>query len=357
MKQSKQSSAFAALAAAALFGASAPLSKILLGSIDPIPMAALLYLGSGIGAILFRFLLRVGGEPPQETGLTKADTPWLAGAILAGGVAAPIFLMRGLQHTPGATASLLLNFETVATTLIALVAFREAIGKRTAWVVALVTLAAILLSWNTTGGWGFSTGALAIVAACAFWGIDNNVTRQISAKDPLTIVLYKGLGAGLFSTLLALFLHQSFPGFKDILFAMLLGAASYGLSITLFILAMRGMGAARTSALFGSAPFAGALISFILLREQPGLLFYPAVLLMAVGTWLLVSEHHEHQHLHEAFTHDHRHAHDEAHHIHDHSGTEDAAGIEHAHPHNHEQHAHTHPHLPDIHHRHEHEDE
>ena len=346
------SAALAALTAAALFGASAPLSKLLLENIEPVPMAALLYLGSGIGTILFRLPLGWGKDrQPQETALSRSDLPWLLGAVLSGGVAAPILLMIGLEHTPGATASLLLNFETAATSLIAFFAFREAVGRKVWAAIGLVTAASILLSWDPAGGWGFSAGSLAVLGACALWGLDNNFTRHISAKDPRTIVTIKGLVAGSFSAMLALLAGQRLPVGIDLLLALLLGAMSYGLSITLFILALRGLGAARTSALFGSAPFAGMLLSLILLGERPEPIFLPALALMVAGAWLLLSEDHGHWHLHESILHDHRHAHD-AHH--EHQGS--SAG-EHAHAHTHAPTQHDHDHNPDLHHRHEHSDE
>jgi drug/metabolite transporter (DMT)-like permease len=355
MNRSTLPSILAALAAAVLFGASAPLAKILLGGIDPVPLAALLYLGSGASAVLLDLVVSLTGpETRRETGLSKNDLPWLTGAILTGGVAAPILLMLGLQYTPAATAALLLNFEMVATTLIALLVFKEAVGRRAWWAVGLVTVASVVLSWNSTAGWGFSPGALAILAACTLWGIDNNLTGNISAHNPLRIVLFKGLGAGLCSTLIALMVGQRFPAPSSLLLALLLGALSYGLSITLFILAMRGLGAARTSTLFGSAPFAGALIAFALLREPFTLAFLPALLLMATGGWLLLSENHVHAHIHQAFVHDHRHNHRDDHHRHTHSELAVRAGEEHAHPHHHEPVEHSHTHAPDLHHRHAH---
>ncbi len=220
-----------ALLAAALFGASAPLAKLLLGEIQPIPLAALLYLGSGLGLLAWTRLYRApdGGEAP----LAPRDIPWLLGTVLAGGVAGPIVLMFSLRNTPAATASLLLNFEAIATTLIAAIAFREAIGRRVWWAVAATTLASILLSWNANGGWGFSLGALGVLAACGLWGLDNNLTRHISAKDPLVIVIVKGLGAGTLSSVLALVVRQAFPRPAAALGAMLLGSVSYGLGIVL----------------------------------------------------------------------------------------------------------------------------
>jgi drug/metabolite transporter (DMT)-like permease len=341
-----------ALIAALLFGTSAPLAKLLLGEIEPIPLAAFLYLGSGIGLVgvkLFQRITIKGIE--REAGIKKPDYPWLAGAVIAGGVAAPITLLFSLKNTPAATASLLLNFEGVATTLIAVLAFKESISRRVWWAVALTTLACIILSTNPNAKWGFSLGALGIIAACIFWGIDNNFTRNISAKDPLMIVIIKGLGAGSFSLALAILLGNKIPAPGGILGALVLGSLSYGISIVLFIRAMRGLGAARTSALFSTAPLAGMLLSFILFREFPSWLFMIAFPLMVAGTLFLVGEEHEHYHVHQMEIHEHAHVHDDGHHEHDHDGEEVQ---NHSHVHKHDELAHTHQHMPDLYHRHNH---
>ncbi len=345
-----------ALLAAILFGASAPLAKILLGEMDAIPMAGFLYLGSGAGALLLLMLehLRHNGQS-VEAHLTRAEIPWLMGAMLAGGVAAPIVLLLGLQSTPASTASLLLNFESVATTLIAVLAFKEAVDRRIWWAIGLITLASILLSWNTSGSWGISLGALGIMTACFLWGLDNNFTRHISAKNPLIIVAVKGLGAGTFSLVLSLALGKALPALIPALLTMVLGAFSYGLSIYLFILAMHSLGSARTSALFGSAPFVGTLLSVVLLKEMPQGLFWFSVPIMAIGAWLMLSENHDHHHIHEPADHIHNHAHPDEHHDHPHLADAPLVNGVHAHPHQHERLAHDHPHMPDLHHRHTHE--
>jgi drug/metabolite transporter (DMT)-like permease len=345
-----------ALAAAVLFGMSAPFAKLFLGEVEPIILAAFLYLGSGLGLLLFKGAQRLGGTAVlAETPISKEDIPWLAGAILAGGIAAPIVLLSSLRETAAATASLLLNFEGVATTLIAALAFREAVTRR-AWVAILaITAATILLSYSPGSNWGFSLSALGILLACVLWGIDNNFTRNISAKDPLAIVIVKGLVAGLFSLLLALILGNSLPNWAIILGALLLGSLSYGLSITLFIRAMRHLGAARTSALFGTAPLAGVVVSLLLFNETPGLLFLLALPLTIVGAIFLVNEEHSHYHAHIATFHDHWHSHDDDHHLHNHDG-EEAGQAAHAHPHQHEPLTHEHHHLPDISHRHSHDE-
>ena len=342
-----------ALTAALLFGASAPFAKLLLGGIEPILLAGLLYLGSGLGLLIakiFRSFTRRSAD--AEAGLKGRDFGWLTGAILAGGVAAPIILLISLDRTPAATASLLLNFEVVATTLIAVLVFREAVGKKVAFAITLITLASILLSVDMKSSWGFSLGALGILAACVLWGIDNNFTRNISSKDPTTITLLKGFIGGSFSVGLALLLGNRLPAVGLVLAALALGAFSYGLSIVLFIRAMRGMGAARTSALFSTAPLAGLLLSMLIFRVLPGWVFLPALVLAALGTWLLVNEQHQHEHEHAAVTHEHAHTHTDGHHSHDHN---EKVITKHSHEHVHPLQIHDHAHLPDTDHRHAHE--
>ena len=339
-----------ALFAAVLFGANAPFAKILLGEIDPVLLAALLYLGSGFGLLGLRFL---GISALREAPLARADWPWLAGAIAAGGVVAPILLMYSLRHTPASLASLLLNFESVATAIIAVYAFKEAINRRTVFALSCITVASVILSWNSSGSWGFSLGALGVLAACIMWGIDNNFTRNISGKDPFSIVTVKGLAAGFFSLLLALLLGNSLPSWNLVLLAMLLGSVTYGGSIVLFVNALRGLGAARTSALFGTAPLAGMLLSFLILGESMTLMFIAALPLMLLGTIMLLYERHSHIHVHKETIHEHKHCHDDAHHEHSH-GASLAPDEIHSHLHAHPAIEHEHAHAPDTHHRHSH---
>jgi len=287
MSRSHGISILQALFAALLFGASAPLAKLLLGQVSPIALAGLLYLGSGIGVLLVKI---VQGASTKEARITRPDWKWLAGAVIAGGVAAPIVLLFSLQQTPASTASLLLNFEGVATTTIAVLVFREAVSKRALWAVVCVGIASILLTWDTSEQWGLSLGALGVLGACILWGIDNNFTRRISAKDPLTIVLVKGLGAGTFSLLLALVLGNVLPALAVVLGALLLGSISYGMSIVLFIRAMRGLGASRTSALFGTSPVAGVILSLIIFHDPLNTLFLIALPLIVIAIGLLLSE-------------------------------------------------------------------
>ncbi|HLO31862.1 MAG TPA: EamA family transporter [Anaerolineales bacterium] len=335
-----------ALLAALFFGASAPVSKLLLGDVPPILMAALLYLGSGTGISLIKLFQRITSNQ-KEAGIKTPDVKWLAGAIISGGILAPIILMISLKNTPASTASLLLNFEGVGTTLIAMFFFRESISRRALAAIFAITLASIFLSTNFQGGFGFSPGALGILLACVLWGVDNNFTRNISAKDPLTIVAWKGLVAGTFSLLLGFWLGQQAPKLGTILSILLLGFISYGLSTMLFIYSMRGLGAARTSALYGTAPLAGVLLSILIFKDPITLLFGIAAVLMIAGALLLANEEHAHFHIHMPVVHEHIHRHTDDFHAH----SEDQAS--HSHEHEHPRTEHEHGHMPDIHHRHE----
>jgi drug/metabolite transporter (DMT)-like permease len=342
-----------ALLAALFFGASAPLSKLLLGEVPPVLMAAFLYLGSGTGITLARLSQRMTSTQ-REAGIKRPDVGWLVGAIVAGGIVAPILLMISLQHTPASTASLLLNFEGVATTLIALFFFRESISRRAFAAIIAITLASIFLSLTpqpasspfTNFLSGFSLGALGILLACTLWGLDNNFTRNISAKDPLTIVAWKGLVAGTFSLGLGLFLGQQLPSIPSILKILLLGFVSYGLSTMLFIYSMRGLGASRTSALYGTAPLAGVILSIVIFHDPLTWAFVVSATLMVAGALMLSSEEHAHFHIHQPVVHEHRHSHDEFH-------AHDTANVVHSHEHEHPRAEHEHGHMPDIHHRHE----
>lgn len=335
-----------ALLAALFFGASAPVSKFLLGDISPVFLASFLYLGSGTGIALTKLTQRKG----TEAGIQRADVKWLAGAIISGGILAPIVLMVSLQNTPASTASLLLNFEGVGTTLIALLFFKESISRRAWAAILVITLASIFLSTDLSSGFGLSLGALGVILACVLWGLDNNLTRNISGKDPLVIVASKGLVAGTFSFLLAWALGNPFPTAATILGTLVMGFVCYGLSTLLFIRSMRGLGAARTSALYGTAPLAGVLLSIVIFGEIPSVFFILAAILMIGGALLLINESHSHAHVHTAIVHEHSHNHADPMHAHD-----DSKGI-HSHEHEHPIEEHEHDHLPDIHHRHGHDE-
>lgn len=333
-----------ALASAALFGAGAPLAKLLLGQMDPWLLAGLLYLGSGVGLALLRPLL-----PRQGGAIARADWPWLAAAVVAGGIVGPVLMMVGLAHSPAASAALALNLEGVFTLGLAWVVFRENVDRRLLVGAAAILAGAALLSWQdqaSGGGWGL----IAIAGACLAWAVDNNLTRKLSAGDPVAIAMIKGLTAGAVNTGLALAAGQHLPALPVVAAAALLGLLAYGLSLVLFVLALRHLGTARTGAYFSSAPFVGAVLAIPLLGEAASPVLAAAGLLMALGLYLHLSESHAHDHVHDMIEHDHPHAHDE-HHQHGHVG--EVAGP-HSHAHVHQRLVHRHPHYPDIHHRHVH---
>jgi drug/metabolite transporter (DMT)-like permease len=339
--------------AAVLFGINAPLSKLLLEGVDPIVLAGLLYLGAGGALGLLLVVTSVGQAREREARLERRDIPWLLGAILTGGVAGPILLFIGLRQTPAATASLLLNFEVVATGLVAFTFFREPIGREV-WIgIAAVTVGGALLSVDPTAGWGISLGAVLILGACLAWGFDNNLTGRISLKDPKRIVTIKGLAAGGCSFALALVLGRPLPMLSHALLAVALGSVSYGASIALFVHSLRRVGAARTSAVFGTAPFVGVALSLLIFREAPEVSFYFALPLMILAVVVLGREKHAHYHEHEELRHTHRHNHADEHHLHDHPDIRDAR-LHHVHEHTHTRLSHNHPHRPDPHHRHSH---
>jgi drug/metabolite transporter (DMT)-like permease len=341
-----------AILSAALFGASTPFAKLLLGDgVDPWLLAGLLYLGSGAGLGIVEIVRRATGRVPTEAPLRRGDLPWLALVVLSGGVVGPVLLMVGLAATPAATASLLLNLEGLATMAIAWLIFRENVDRRLLAGAAAILAGAFLLSWQG-GPSGFGWGTLAIAGACLAWGIDNNLTRKLSAADPVQIALIKGLAAGAVNLTLALALGAHLPGAAAIGGAALIGFLGYGLSLVLFVLALRHLGAARTGAYFSTAPFIGALLAITLFGEPITAGLVIAGLLIASGVYLHLAERHEHAHAHEAFAHEHRHVHD-AHHQHPHAPG-DPVGEPHAHPHRHLPIAHSHAHYPDLHHRHGH---
>jgi len=347
---SLQRYAFFALAAAALFGASTPFAKLLLGEISPVVLAGMLYLGSGVGLALFK-LVRGASERPREARLAPRDWGWLTGAIFSGGVVAPVLLLWGLAGSGAAETSLLLNFEGVLTALVAGLLFREAVGIRV-WLAALVMLAGgLVLAYNPRATLAFSPQSLAIVGACFAWALDNNLTRKVAGADPVVTAMTKGLVAGSCNLALGLALGGLFPAAATAIGAVVLGFVAYGVSLVLFIYALRHLGAARTGAHFSTAPSTGAAIAVPLLGEPLSAGLLAATALMAIATWLVLSESHGHLHEHRRLAHAHRHVHDE-HHQHAHHGDE---GPEpHAHEHVHEPMRHAHPHVPDLHHRHRH---
>ncbi|MEE1888219.1 DMT family transporter [Pseudomonas carassii] len=339
-----------ALVAAALFGASTPLAKLLGVDTPPILLAGLLYLGSGVGLTLVRLVRDRGWQRP---GLPAGEWPWLLGAILFGGVLAPVALMFGLTRTAGATASLMLNLESVLTAVLAWVVFKENADRRIVIGMVAIVLGGIVLSWPqetaTAHDW---IGPLAVAFACLCWAIDNNLTRKVSASDALFIAGSKGLAAGVVNGGLALAIGSQLPALGTLGSIMLVGFLGYGVSLVLFVLALRGLGSARTGAYFSTAPFLGAAVAILMLGESVSVMFLLAAALMALGVWIHLMENHVHEHQHEALDHSHRHTHDE-HHQHEHDFEWDCAEP-HSHPHVHAPIRHSHAHFPDVHHRHRH---
>lgn len=337
----------AALGAAVLFGAGTPFAKVLLGQTSPWLLASLLYLGSGAGLLCLRIMRR-----SYRVKLSKAENGWLAGAIVFGGMIGPVLLMWGLSHVPASGASLLLNAEGVFTVLIAWFVFQENFDRRVALGMALIVLGVLVLAWPGELQFGETLPVLAILGACLAWAIDNNMTRQVSLADADFIAMMKGLVAGVTNLVLALIAGAALPTISATVLAGIIGFLSYGLSLALFVVALRHLGTARTGAYFSIAPFIGAIVAIPLLGEDIGVQLISAGVLMAFGVWLHFSERHEHAHLHLPLEHDHMHTHDE-HHQHTHNEPV-PLGTQHGHLHHHEPLSHIHPHYPDAHHRHDH---
>lgn len=347
MKMIFRSGVFAAMAAAVLFGGSTPIAKLLLAQTSPWLLAALLYLGSGIGLWVVRRLRRA---PAVHLG--SADWRWLAGAIVAGGIVGPVLLLLGLTAMSASGASLLLNAEGVLTALLAWFAFKENFDRRIALGMLAIIAGALVLSWPQEARFAGMWPALAILGACLAWAIDNNLTRKVSLSDATFIAMTKGLVAGSTNLALALITHATWPGSSTVAGAMLLGFASYGASLTLFVIGLRHLGAARTGAYFSVAPFFGAALAIVLLNEPITPQLLSAGMLMAIGVWLHLTEKHKHEHIHEVLEHDHEHIHDE-HHRHEHDSMF-PPGSKHRHLHRHELLTHAHSHFPDMHHQHRH---
>jgi drug/metabolite transporter (DMT)-like permease len=342
-----------ALASAALFGVATPASKALLGAVDPIVLAGLLYCGAGIGvAVLRRLAPAIVGRAAKEQALQRSDFPWLAGAIAAGGIAGPILLMVGLNRTDATASSLLLTLEGAATALMAWFIFHENFDRRIALGMGCLLAGAAVLAWSGTPTLASLFGPLAIVGACVMWGLDNNLTRKVSLADPLQIVELKGLIAGPASLALGLWAGGMVPAPSAAVLAAIVGFLGYGVSLVLFIVALRHLGAARTSAYFSTAPFLGAAVAVIALGDPVTWQLLAAGGLMGLGVWLHLTERHEHEHIHQPIAHAHLHIHD-AHHQHRH-GPDDPPGEPHTHFHEHGWIEHTHPHMPDMHHAHRH---
>jgi drug/metabolite transporter (DMT)-like permease len=345
----KQFPVFCAILAAVFYGISVPAAKLLLYDMPPIFMASLLYLGAGMGMTAIN-LVQNKQTRKKEARITRKELPYTA-AMIALDIAAPILLMIGLSMTTSATASLLGNFEIVATTAIALVVFKEAIGKRMWLAIALITASSMILSIEDFSNLKFSLGAVFVLLGCISWGIENNCTRMLSLKNPMQIVVIKGIGAGFGSLLITAFTGGISTNILYIALSLLLGFVSYGLSIYLYIFAQRSLGAARTSAFYAFAPFIGSGLSFIIFREAPAISFLIAFAVMTTGAYLAAFEKHDHEHDHALIEHEHRHDHSDGHHNHLH---EPSVIGEHSHLHTHEPLKHSHKHTPDLHHLHKH---
>ena len=337
----------AALGAAVLFGASTPLAKLLLGETSPWLLAGLLYLGAGFGLALLRVL---NGD---NTGhVARGERKWFAGAVAAGGMVAPALLMWGLVAMPASGAALLLNAEAVFTALIAWFVFGENFDRRIVIGMLLIVAGALVLSWPGSADFESLLPALAVLGACLAWGLDNNLTRKISLADATFVAMTKGVVAGATNIALALLTGATAPRLSTAAAAGAVGFFGYGISLVLFILALRRLGAARTGAYFSTAPFAGAVLAIPMLGEPITAGLVLAGAMMGCGVWLHVTERHEHAHSHEPMEHAHEHVHDE-HHQHAHAEPV-TPGSSHRHVHRHERLTHKHPHYPDAHHRHDH---
>lgn len=335
-----------ALSAALLFGVGTPIAKLLLGPVNPWLLAGLLYLGSGLGLALWRLLRNA--DPVH---LDNDEIKWLAGAILAGGMIAPVLLMWGLSRTSASSAALLLNAEGVLTALLAWFVFRENFDRRIAIGMTLIIVGTIVLTWSNDVSFDSALPALAIIGACLGWAIDNNLTRKVALADATFIAMIKGLTAGTANIAIAWLLGAPMPGVPVLMAAGTVGFLSYGLSLVLFVVALRHLGTARTGAYFSTAPFVGAFLAIPLLGESLSIQFMVAAMFMACGVWLHLTEQHDHLHAHERLKHEHEHTHDNHH---QHAHIKEVIGS-HTHQHNHEPITHSHLHYPDAHHRHDHE--
>ncbi len=306
-----------AILAAVLYGISSPVAKILLETTSPELMAALLYLGAGLGMFAVNLVTQRKNRERKEAPLTKKDLPFVICMIVLD-IAAPILLMLGLSLTTAANASLLNNFEIVTTALVALLIFRETIDRRLWIAIVLIAAGSILLTVDDAGSFSFSVGSILVILACVCWGVENNCTRMLSLKDPMQIVVVKGFGAGSGALLIAFLTSGMHTDLVSVIAALVLGFFAYGLSICLYVRAQRDLGAARTSAFYAVAPFIGAAISFAVFQTPLTHLFALAAGFMVLGAYFAVTGGHMHKHIHDPVKHDHRHRHDDGHHTHVH---------------------------------------
>lgn len=341
-----------AIIAAFLYALNTPISKKLLEHVDETMMAAMLYLGAGIGIFLLGVVENFAKKSVKKEKLTKKELPYTIGMIILD-IIAPILLMMGIKVSTSANVSLLNNFEIVATSMIALVIFKEVISKKLWYSIIMVTVASILLGFEGKGVFDFNIGSLFVIGACICWGFENNCTRMISNKNAMEIVVIKGICSGMGSMIIALTIGEKFPEISYILAVLVLGFFAYGLSIYFYILAQKDLGAAKTSAYYSVAPFLGVILCMVINGERPAVQFYIAFLIMVFATVLMIKDsielqhthnhvhHHSHEHSHGDLVHTHEHSHSHSHlHIH---GEDEKGHSEHSHEeHDLEGHNHTH---------------
>lgn len=306
-----------AILAAALYAINVPLSKLLMENVTPTMLAGFLYLGAGVGIGMVLGIKKVQNKLVDEQWLDKKDLPYTIAMVVLD-IAAPIFLMFGIANTNSANVSLINNFEIVATSIIALVIFKEKISKRLWSAIILVMLSSIILSFEGTDAFVLNKGSLCVMCACICWGIENNCTRSISDKSSEEIVLIKGIFSGIGSIIIALIIGEKAPEIIYILAIMLLGFVSYGLSINFYIMAQKNLGAAKTSAFYSVAPFLGVGFSFIILGEKPALQFYIALVIMIVSTLIMIKDTLGDEKLYSGYVHVHEHKHGKIVHTHEH---------------------------------------
>ena len=278
-----------AILAAALYSISTPISKLLLESMPSTILAGLLYLGAGAGMAIFGLVSKLIGKSNNEEKLTKDDMPYVVAMVVLD-IAAPILLLLGLSYATAENVSLLNNFEIVATAVIAFIFFGEKISKKLGIAIGLITLSSIILSFENLAAFEFSVGSILVLLAAVCWGLENNCTRKLSSKDPLEIVVVKGLCSGAGSLIIGLAIGERTESIDFILAALALGFVAYGLSIFVYVYAQRSIGAAKTSAYYAVAPFIGSFLSLIIFREMPQPIFFVALIIMGVGSYLASKE-------------------------------------------------------------------
>ena len=338
-----------AIVAAALYAINVPFSKMLLGYVEPTMMAAFLYLGAGLGMIVYSIASRVSGKTTSTEPLTKKEMPYTIAMVVLD-IIAPILLMFGIRASHAANVSLINNFEIVATSIIALLIFKEIISKKLWIAIALVTIASVILSFEGTGSFEFNIGSLFVFGACLCWGIENNCTRMISNKSSIEIVVIKGTFSGLGSLIVALAIGESIPSILWMMCVLLLGFVAYGLSIYFYVMAQKDLGAAKTSAYYSIAPFLGVAFGMLILGERPEIQFYVALAVMIISTYFMIKDTIELQHTHEhSHTHTHEHSHGDIVHSHEHTHTHTHIHVHGAdsdnHEHNHHTMSHEHSHT------------